>query len=134
MIRVVVAEPGKPAEVQMIEPTLASFQKLVNGYIQILHVPYRGVTYDVVIDEEARVKYSPDNLGCPQPNRWIGGEDILGPIVVTRFEEEDDETKYLSLTEEEAKELCGVLDMCPALDARDVRANSFSITTFEDGS
>lgn len=110
-IMVVWYRPGKKAVRVKMEPTLANFQKLVDGHIQI--IPVRKLdAYDaglnIICNEEGKLKY-PD-----QPTAWLKTDkgdiyDLLfGPFVVCghiQCDEELGEDVYNDLTEADYKRI-----------------------------
>lgn len=54
MIRVIVKEPGKPAEQREIENNLETLQELVGGYIEDVHI---GSNILVIVNEEGKLKH-----------------------------------------------------------------------------
>lgn len=74
-MRVVIAMPGKLAEVAEIENDLKSLQQAVGGYIETLPSWFEDVV--LICNEEGKLKRM-------EPNRAIGGDIIVGPIVVAR--------------------------------------------------
>jgi hypothetical protein len=132
-IRIVYLEPLCDPEVVLVENKLETFQKLVGGYLEVIRVPHRDVTYDVVGDEEGRLKWDfsePDvTKQTIRPNRYIAGIDILGPVFVTRSDEDGD---WIGLTEEEAAEIAAILKLCPEVKPEDVKEPRMELISFED--
>jgi hypothetical protein len=95
-IRVVVAEPNRPAEVRMIGRSLDAMQAIVGGYIE--HVFWGKL--DVYLNEEGRLTGHP-------PNRVVGGYDIVGTLFVSRS---DAEGEQVSQSESEAEKIRVALD------------------------
>jgi len=90
-VRVVIKNPGQPAAVRMISPTLETMQKIVGGYIKI--VPFEGLRgTDLIFNEEGRMKGLPINVNLPE---W---GSILGPLLVVGRDEEG-KPKSLSLND-----------------------------------
>ena len=74
-MRVVIAMPGKLAEVAEIENDLKSLQQVVGGHFETLPLWFEDVV--LICNEEGKLKRM-------EPNRAIGGDIIVGPIVVAR--------------------------------------------------
>jgi hypothetical protein len=55
MLKVLVFEKGKPAEIRTIEDTLQAKQELVGGYIQAVALLNGPVGYSVVMNEEGKL-------------------------------------------------------------------------------
>jgi hypothetical protein len=96
LIRVVVAEPNRPAEVRMIRRTLDAMQAIVGGYIE--RVPWHE--FDVFFNEEGRGMQLP-------PNRVVAGYPIIGTLFVSKTSEEGES---VSLSEVEAGLIRAALD------------------------
>lgn len=98
MIRVVVKEPGKRAEVRRIEPGLDSLQSIVGGYIEVAMRGHRffGVTDDLVVycNEEGALKDLPLNFHRP-----TDGWPIVGVVLAMKVDESGED---VSMTEFEA--------------------------------
>lgn len=58
-MKVIVKEPGKPAEVKDIPNTLDALQKAVGGYIETVHIATNLVA---IVDEEGKLKGKPSNV------------------------------------------------------------------------
>jgi len=98
-MRVVIAEPGNPAEVREISSDMETLQKLVGGYVECLPC----VGYDVMFNEEG-IRL---NLAA---NRVVMGNLIVGTIVVTKHDRAGDP---IALDEQEAAEVVHRLDNWP---------------------
>jgi len=96
-IRVVVAEPNRPAEIRMIGRSLKIMQAIVGGYIE--RVPWGDL--DVCFNEEGRGEQLP-------PNRVVAGYPIFGTLFVSRTDVEEGES--VSLSEAEANTIRIALD------------------------
>ena len=74
MITVIVRDPGQPARVERIEPTLAEFQRLVGGSIEAVQI--NGVP--------AYVNEDGVRLGL-RPNVTLRerGDVVVGPVVLS---------------------------------------------------
>lgn len=118
--------PGEDARIIETNGSLESMQALVGGWISV--VGRLRDRYVVFGDEEARLKWHFDgrdvSLQPIQPNRWLGGEDILGPMVVVRLDEK-------SLTGLEAVLLCQELNALPRVAAHEVRKPTFAVIPLE---
>jgi Domain of unknown function (DUF3846) len=134
-MRVVVAEPGKPAEVREVEDSLDTFQGLVGGgYIEVLPGAFLG-SFDVVINDEGLLVELP-------PNRMIAtylsrdeaaAYAVVGPLFVTKA---DGEGGWVSLTEDEAAAIVEALNdpevgVCRPLRDEEVPEPGFTITDWE---
>ena len=92
MLRVVVIEPGLPAEIQEVNHDLASLQSLVGGYIE--HVSFKD-DIGFLINEEGKL------MGLP-PNRInYYGDILVGTVVIVKT----CEGEFCSLAEDEAERL-----------------------------
>ena len=93
-IRVLVKEPGKPAEVREIENTLEGFRSIVGGHIEALHITDSLACY---IHEEGKlIKLAPNFV---IPTYSAASFDILcGTAVFFRSDGEGNETS-LTFTE-----------------------------------
>lgn len=87
-IKVLVKKPCEEAEVQEIENTLESFQKIIGGYIQVVN-HQRGVA--IVCDEEGKLKGLKANI-------LFGNDIIVGTIIICSF---DDNGDFTSLSDKE---------------------------------
>lgn len=74
-IRVIVKEPGKPAEVREIQNTLEKLQELVGGYIQVVRFDYESV---LICDEEGKLKGYEMNF--PLWNDVIVGTAVIAGV------------------------------------------------------
>lgn len=93
-MRVVVINPGQPAEICEVGSDLASLQALVGGYIE--HIFIEG-DIGFLINEEGK------NMGLP-PNRVrYCGDILVGTVVVVKTCGEE----FCSLTEAEAEDFRG---------------------------
>lgn len=94
-IRVLVKEPGKPAEVREIENTLEAFQTIVGGHIEALRIRDDLCCY---VNEDGKLC----NL---RPNFVIAAQYalkfdiIVGTAVFFRSEEGEDDETSLTLTD-----------------------------------
>lgn len=84
-IKVVIVEPGKPAEIKQIQATLETYQALVGGYIECIY-PFKDPV-GLVCNEEGK------NNGLP-PNRCLSHKGkpydvIAGTFFVVGLGEED---------------------------------------------
>lgn len=87
-IRVLVKEPGKPAEVREIENTLEAFRAIVGGHIEAVRISDDIACY---INEEGKLQDLAPNLLVPL-QRTAGLEVICGPAVFFRADLEGNET------------------------------------------
>ena len=153
-MRIVYAAPGEKAEVRDVEDSLEAMQSLVGGWLEKL--PFLPATkeidpsafsfvypeplsgerlrvldaqrsgkFDMILNEEGRL------VGLP-PNRLINGFDIVGPLFITKGNDEGD---WVSLTEDEAAMLADMLnsesDVCRTLKPEEVEEPSFAVTAWE---
>lgn len=99
-ITIVVAEPNKPARVQVVENTLLSLQDLVGGYIEQLPAgmfrTLDGLGVHAWVNEDGKRMELPTNVIV---NGWHGDavDRVVGPIVVSRA---DDNGTEIGLGEE----------------------------------
>lgn len=70
-IKVVVKNPGRPAQLEMIENTLTAFQSAVKGYIEAVTVG----NIAIICNEEGRINGMPFNCA-------LGGTMFYGPVVI----------------------------------------------------
>lgn len=73
MIRVVVKEPGKPAEAREIENNLETFQKILGEHIADIAI---GTKTHILIDSEGKRKQKPFNFTLGQ-NDYVAGTAIF---------------------------------------------------------
>lgn len=92
MLRVVVIEPGLPAEIRQVNHDLASLQALVGGYIQ--YVFFKN-DIGFLINEEGKI------MGLPQNRINYYGDVLVGTVVIVKTREGE----FCSLTEVEAEDL-----------------------------
>ena len=91
MIRAMVKEPGKPAEVKHIEDTLESYQQIVGGYIETVRM---GAGILMVCNEEGKM------MGL-EANMFWHGDIIVGTIIFVK----DDGEKFGSLDKKQIEKL-----------------------------
>ena len=91
-LRVVVIEPGLPAEIREVGSGLASLQSLVGGYIE--HVPFKD-DIGFLVNEEGKL------IGLPQNRINYYGDVLVGTVVIIKT----CEGEFCSLTEAEAEDL-----------------------------
>jgi len=113
MIRVVVAEVGKAAEVREVGSGLKPMQELVGGLIEPMRL--QGALF-LVVNEEGRMRglapnrcFTPTGNGFEPgivPGAGRGGVTVVGPVFATKTKGED----FVSLTEDEAEGLRRFLD------------------------
>ena len=111
-MRVVVAEPGKRAEVREIGSGLDAMQAVVGGWLEVVPT-WAG--HDLWLNEEGRlVGLEPNRLvRAPQSDAWW---DIYGTLFVASS---NDEGETVSLSETEAEAICAALngsDFCQPLN------------------
>lgn len=100
LIRVVVKKPLELAEIVMVENSLASFQKIVGGYIESVGsiFPYPFCMY---INEEGKLIELTPNIVLPH------GDYVAGTLVVLST---DGEGNNIGLTEAEAERITNILN------------------------
>ena len=95
MIRVAYVQPAQKPVMTDMPNTLRAAQQMVDGYIQILQIPFKiGTKYDylyLVCNEDGI------RLGLPQ-NRAVGGHRIFGNFLICRIDRDGD---HASLTSED---------------------------------
>lgn len=96
-MKVMVKEPGKPAEEREIENTLEELQDIVGGYVEAVRF-----NVDVVIWCHADGKL----LGL-EPNFAIWRDIVVGPVVITRVDEDGD---CIDLTSDDCMEVASYLN------------------------
>lgn len=108
MIRVIVKEPGKPAEAREIENNLETLQELVGGYIEDVRI---GSNLLVIVNEEGKLKHLDFNF-------VLGFDIICGTAVFTASEGED----LSSLTQEQTDFIltCLKVNSVPKLHLRGI--------------
>lgn len=79
-MKVLVVEPGKPAEEREIEDGLKSMQEIVGGYIEAYY-PFRDPVV-LICNEEGKLN------GLPY-NRTVGGDQIMGTFFLCGIGRED---------------------------------------------
>lgn len=92
MLRVVIIEPGLPAEIREVNHDLASLQSLVGGYIE--HVPFKD-DIGFLINEEGKL------MGLPKNRINYYGDVLVGTVVIVKT----CEGEFYSLSEAEAEDL-----------------------------
>ncbi len=133
-LKIVVAEPGKPAEVRTVEDSLDSYQALVGGgYIEILPGAFLG-DFDVVINDSGLLEELPPNRLIAMHVSLIEARAyaVVGPLFVTKANGDGD---WQSLTEDEAREVVHALNAeegyCRTLRADEVPEPTFTVTDWE---
>lgn len=131
-LRIVVAEPGRPAEIREIDNTFQAMQAVVGGHLECLPI-WSG--HDLWINEEGKL------LGL-EPNRLLStgrcdgsAWDVVGTLFVA--DNEDGETVSLSVEAAEALVIelnAGANDglLCRPLLASEVQEPSFTVTEWKD--
>ena len=90
MMRIVLCEPGKQAQIAYIRPGLESFQKVVGGYIEPFYAFEEEVC--IVCNEEGKINGMPVNRGVyvePEPEELSYGE------LCQRFREAESKGEHL---------------------------------------
>lgn len=90
-MKVLVKEPGKPAEVREIENTLEACQGIVEGYIEVVRI-----TRDLLLicNEEGKIRGMKPNVFCK-------GDMIVGPAFFCGARLGDDGEEFRGLNEAE---------------------------------
>lgn len=111
-IRVVVKEPGKKAEVRMVENELEALQKIVGGYLERIASPETGMEDRILgyVNEEGNLTALPPNIEV----RLQGIEPTLlrGTLFLSKCDAHGEE---LGLTEQEAEKYKALLDRVAGL-------------------
>lgn len=132
-LRVVVAEPGKPAEIREIDNTLEAMQAVVGGNLECLPI---CTGHDVWINEEGKL------LGL-EPNRMIAtghGDGSAWDVVGTLFVADSDCGETISLSKQTAQALVVALNaganersgFCRPLLASEVQEPRFEVGEWKD--
>ena len=108
MIRVIIKEPGKPAEQREIENNLETLQELVGGYIEDVNI---GSNILVIVNEEGKLKHLDFNF-------VLGFDIICGTAVFIASEGEE----FSSLTQKQTDFIltCLKVNSVPKLHLRGV--------------
>lgn len=132
-LRIVVAAPGKPAEIREIDNTFQAMQAVVGGHLECLPI-WSG--HDLWINEEGKLLgLAPNRLlttGRCDGSAW----DVVGTLFVA--DNEDGETVSLSVEAAEALVIAlnaGPNDrsgLCRPLLASEVQEPSFTVTEWKD--
>lgn len=114
-MRVVVIEPGKPGCITEINDGLASMQKVVGGYIQVIpaeSMPGGEVLKDsgliLVLNEEGKLERLRPNFPL-----WGGHDVAVGTVFVCK--ENGDE--MVGLSEDEALMVAGLINNCRVVNS-----------------
>lgn len=106
MMRVVVKKPGASSAVEMVEPGLANHQAIVGGYLRaaiVGHGFFDGQDRLVVMcDDDGIQKELAFNLRRPSD-----GHSLFGTLLAIKVDDEGDD---VSMTEDDAKRVCQLLD------------------------
>lgn len=138
-IRVVVAEPGKPAEVRMIPADDGeALRALVGGWLEC--VPLWDGKHDIWLNEEGKLMGLEPNRMVRAPGAPINGRDrgfpawdIVGTLVVAAHDDEGNTTSIeASEAERIADALTGVTTMCRPLLAEEVQVTATFVADWED--
>ena len=86
-MKVLVKEPGKPAEVREIENTLEACQKIVGGQIEAVRI---AINVAIVVNKEGKINGMKPNFICC-------GDLICGPVFFCGIELGDDGEEFHGL-------------------------------------
>lgn len=104
MILVIVRDPGQPARVERIEPTLAEFQRLVGGPVEFVRLASdgrHGYLGAYVNEEGVRLGLRPNVTLATR------GDVAVGPIVLSRADATGED---IGVEEGEADTMRAMLD------------------------
>lgn len=109
-IRIVVKEPGKPAEVRMVENELEVLQKIVGGYVEMVVAPELGMADRVYayVNEEGRLDGFPKHVIVT-----VNGKEkqtLRGTLLLSKCDEQGEE---VGLSMAEAEKYRAALDQLP---------------------
>lgn len=90
-MKVLVKEPGKPAEVREIENTLEACQKIVDGWIEVVRI---ATNVAIVVNEEGKINGM-------KPNFIFRGDLICGPAFFCGITSGDDGEEFRGLDDDE---------------------------------
>lgn len=79
---VVIESDGTVSPVVIEDDQLKMLQKAVGGWIEQVHVKYRGVRREAYVDEEGKLKELQFNGPATQCAQAYGYGEICGPMVV----------------------------------------------------
>ena len=131
-IRVVVAEPGKPAEVREIPSGGDALRAIVGGWLESL--PLWDGEHDIWINEEGKLLELPPNRMVRAPGCNGEAWDIVGALVVTAHNDEGETTSLSPAAAARiADALTGTTTCCRPLLASEVEEPRFEITEWKDG-
>ncbi len=131
MLTLVYAPPGEPARPIETAATLEELQALVGGYIEEVSWQVGDLQLDVFLDEEGLLKWrfsEPDVARqAIQPNRWLGDQPILGPLVVAKSSGHE----LTTMTPAEAYRVAQALNRCPPLRPDQIRPPAATCLSWE---
>ncbi len=109
-IRIVVKEPGKPAEVRMVENELEVLQKIVGGYLEMVVAPELGMKDRLYayVNEEGRLEGLDPSVVVKVNDREM--QLLRGTLFLSKCDEQGEE---VGLSMEEAERYRGALDKLP---------------------
>ena len=90
-MKVLVKEPGKPAEVREIENTLEACQKIVDGRIEVVRTFFDVA---IVVNEDSKINGM-------KPNLIFCGDLICGPAFFCGITLDDDGEDFRGLDDDE---------------------------------
>lgn len=91
MIKVIILKPGRTPKITEIEDDLLTYQQIVDGYIEAVHI---GNEITALVNEDGKM------LGM-SPNFSIGYTTLVGPAVIVR---DRGDVCYESLTDKQIDE------------------------------
>jgi hypothetical protein len=103
IIKAVVSRPHSVPIVTTIKNDLETFQKLVDGYIEVVPLQADSKVM-LVLNEEGKFK------GL-EPNFFWYEDLIVGTVVFVGFDEESEDGDFISLTDEQLEEISDYLDL-----------------------
>ena len=97
--RIVVKEPGKPAEVREVTLDYPTMSDLVGGWIELVRIPLGdGLVLDMYLNEEGKIEGLPLNFYFPPSVGTLPMDCAVGPVF---FCNSDSEGLSIGLTQAE---------------------------------